>query len=328
MASAKGTAAYGREMTIDGKGKKATITVGPVRFRLRQWHRDGDYEIPADGGSGHLSGLKSMCEDGVTFGYNMPRAFPWPYRVVGKIARTVDQRESGTDLILYQRHDPLTGKPRAGDRFTTLAAAFEALVREYVATPTFRAWCREIDMVTATHDAEEARVRAEQQTERERNTTTEMGITITRRPDTEEPGVTWFSCPDYLYGTAIFAETTADGGCVVRAWDSMSSYRKDAWVIGTVVRAGPTGFAVVTEMEGVFAQIAALRFTTANAAVEYLLRERVLLVDRWHDERRRTDEAERRAKFEAEQAKLNAHLAAKTAERDTYAARFAAAGGA
>ena len=330
MATTTGTAAYGREMKIEGSGKTAAITVGSVRFRLDKNWRNDYYDVEAHPvpPASMKYNYGALCEIGAERGYNTPRTGADRYRKVGAVHPKTVWRESGTEYTIYKRGDRSalpTITPVEGDQYRKLTDAFAAVVAEYVATPAFRSWCREIDLLVATYAAEAARAEAEAEADRAARTTTAMGITIERHPSEDDPSATEYYSRESLYGYGFRATATDGGGATVEMWNS--GYPNRAWAIGTVVPAG-SAFAVVTEMHGVSPHLPSLRFPTVHAAAEYLIRERALDRDRLAIERSHKYEAEIRAQCEAERAKLNAKLAAKTAERDTYAARFAAAGGA
>lgn len=328
MASAKGTAAYGREMKIEGSGKTATITVGPIRFRLDKAWNGEYYDVEASPATPApmRCGYGALCDDGAEKGYNTPRKEADRYRKVGAVHPTTVWRESGTEYTIYRRGDrsalPKVA-PVESDQYRRLTDAFAAVVSDYISTPAFRSWCREIDLLVATYAAEKARADAEAEADRAARTTTAMGIVIERYPSKDDPSVTEYYSRKDLYGYGFQATATADGGATVEMWNS--GYHSRAWAIGTIVPAG-AAFAVVTEMKGVSPQLPSLRFPTVHAAAEYLIRERALDHDRLAIERNRKYEAEIRAQCEAERAKLNAKLAAKAAERDTYAAQFATGG--
>lgn len=329
MASAKGTAAYGREMKIEGSGKTATITVGPIRFRLDKAWNGEYYDVEASPATPApmRCGYGALCDDGAEKGYNTPRKEADRYRKVGAVHPTTVWRESGTEYTIYRRGDrsalPKVA-PVESDQYRRLTDAFAAVVSDYISTPAFRSWCREIDLLVATYAAEKARADAEAEADRAARTTVAMGITIERKSNKDDPSVTIYSSKDRdLYGKWFRSTPTANGGATVEWW--ISGYPNHAKAIGTVVPAG-AAFALVTEMQGVSPHLPTLRFPTVHAAAEYLIRERALDRIRGELERNREYEAQIHAQCEAERAKLNAKMAAKTAERDTYAAQFATGG--
>lgn len=329
MATTKGTAAYGREMKIEGSGKKARITVGPVGFRLDTHWRHDYYTVeayPTTGSANTGYSYHALCEYGAERGYNTPRKEADRHREIGTVHPETDWNEkTGTEFRVYKRGDRSalpTITPVEGDQYRKLTDAFAVVVAEYVATPVFRAWCREIDLLVATYAAEKARADAEAEADRMARTTAAMGITIERHADRDDPSVTMYGSED-LYGYWFRSIPTDGGGATVEMW--RFSYPKNALAIGTIVPAG-AAFAVVTEMKGVSPQLPSLRFPTIDAATEYLIRERALDHDRMEIDRNRKYEADVRAQCEAERAKMTAKLAAKTAARDTYAAQFATGG--